>query len=53
MFKFLCCKETLSATITTGEIRRVSALKNPMLEIHIQLSMGGITPASDFLYLQP
>lgn len=51
--KYLCCKENLTATITTGEIKTMDSHKNPMLEVHIQLSMGGINPSTDFLYLQP
>ena len=51
--KQLCCKETLTATIITGDIKTICSNANPMLEIHIQLSMGGINPSTDFLYLQP
>ncbi len=52
ILKYLCCKERLSATVKTGEVRASSG-PNPTLTlmIHIQLSMGSITPAIDFLYL--
>jgi hypothetical protein len=49
--KYLCCKERLSAKITTGEIKSLPNFKNPMLEVHIALTMGSINPSTDFLYL--
>jgi hypothetical protein len=54
--KYLCCKDTLlSAHITTGEIKTVPHINqtSPMLEVNITMSMGGINPSTDFLYLQP
>jgi hypothetical protein len=51
--KFLCCKETLAAQVTTGEIKSVYHYPTPMLEIHVSVSMGGVHSQADFLYLQP
>lgn len=51
--KYLCCKEQLSAKITTGDIKTVPHHKHPMLEIHISVTMGSINASTDFLYLQP
>jgi len=52
ILKYLCCKERLSATVKTGEVRAISGPSPALtLMIHIQLSMGSITPAIDFLYL--
>lgn len=51
--KYLCCKEQLSAAITTGDFKTLPGFAHPMLEVHIQLTMGEVTPSTDFLYLQP
>jgi hypothetical protein len=50
--KQLCCKEQLTAIIKTGELKTLPGRKQPMLEVHIQISMGAINLSTDFLYLQ-
>jgi hypothetical protein len=41
------------AKIKIGDIIRRENLKNPVLEVHISLTMGSIRQSTDFLYLQP
>ena len=51
LFKYLCCRDSPKATITTGELKQLGG--TTVLEVNIQLSLGAIVPSTDFLYLQP
>jgi hypothetical protein len=40
--KFFCCRESLLANISIGEIKNKENHGNPCLEVHISLSLGSI-----------
>jgi len=43
----------LKANITIGEIKHRANTSGPSLEANVQLTIGGIKSATDFLYLSP
>jgi hypothetical protein len=51
--KLFCCRETLMANISIGEIKHKDNVGSPVLEVQIALSLGSIRQSTDFLYLQP
>ncbi len=48
--KFLCCRDTLQANFTIGDIKQSSS-GTTCLEVEVKLSVGIIRPNTDFLYL--
>ncbi len=51
--KYFCCRETLLANITIGEIKNKENTGSPVLEVQVHLTLGSIRQTTDFLYLQP
>ena len=49
--KFFCCRESLMANISIGEIKNKDSNGSPVLEVQVQLTLGSIRQSTDFLYL--
>lgn len=52
-FKYFCCRESLLANITIGEIKNRESSGSPALCVNVSLTLGSIRGNTDFLYLQP